>query len=216
MIDITPRKAAETALADAKDFSENLLENSAVPCFVLNTDHRVILWTRACEELTGMRAEDVVGTDRHWQAFYDHRRPSLADLIIDGNLEGTLDLYDRFANSLLIPEGLQAEAWFPAIGGRSRYLFFEAAPIRDRKGRPVSSAPKRPNSFAARRSSTSSTRTIGTPCRNASPPPKSTTQKGPISKKGYCASTGRWSMSRPVPPRSFTAANGPCRRCCGT
>jgi two-component system NtrC family sensor kinase len=137
MIDITPRKAAETALADAKDFSENLLENSAVPCFVLDTDHRVILWTRACEELTGIRAEDVVGTDRHWQAFYDHRRPCLADLIIDGNLEGTLDLYDRFANSLLIPEGLQSEDWFPAIGGRSRYLFFEAAPIRDRKGRLV-------------------------------------------------------------------------------
>jgi two-component system NtrC family sensor kinase len=137
MIDITPRKAAEIALAEAKEFSENLLENSAVPCFVLDTNHRVLLWTRACEALTGIRAEDVVGTDRHWQAFYDHRRPCLADLIIDGNIEGTLDLYQRFANSMLIPEGLQAEDWFPAIGGRSRYLFFEAAPIRDHTGRMV-------------------------------------------------------------------------------
>ncbi len=134
MIDITERKAIEAALAEERELSENLLQNSAVPCFVLDTNHRVLIWTRACEELTGVAASTVLGTNLQWKPFYDHPRPCLADLIISGNLEETLDLYSSFASSLLIPEGLQAEGWFPRVGGKTRYLFFEAAPIRNQQG----------------------------------------------------------------------------------
>ena len=134
MIDITERKAIEAALAEQREFSENLLQNSAVPCFVLDTSHRVLIWTRACEELTGLAASEVLGTDQHWKAFYPQPRPCLADLIISGQLEKTLDLYTSYADSLLIPEGLQAEGWFPKVGGKTRFLFFEAAPIRNQQG----------------------------------------------------------------------------------
>jgi diguanylate cyclase (GGDEF)-like protein/PAS domain S-box-containing protein len=134
MIDITERKAMEAALAEQQKFSENLMQNSAAPCFVLGTNHRVLIWNRACEELTGIAAVGVIGTDRHWKAFYDQPRPCLADLIISGHLEQTLDLYSAFANSPLIPEGLQAEGWFPRVGGKTRYLYFEAAPIRNQQG----------------------------------------------------------------------------------
>lgn len=134
MIDITERKAIEAALAEQREFSENLLQNSAVPCFVLDRQHRVLTWTRACEELSGIPAQEVLGSDRHWQAFYDRPRPCLADLVLDNNLEQTLDLYSAFGDSQLIPEGLQAEGWFPQVGGRPRYLVFEAAPIRNHQG----------------------------------------------------------------------------------
>jgi diguanylate cyclase (GGDEF)-like protein/PAS domain S-box-containing protein len=134
MIDITERKAIEAALAEQREFSENLLQNSAVPSFVLDTSHRVLIWTRACEELTGVAASTVLGTDLQWEPFYDHPRPCLADLIISGDLEETLDLYSSFGNSRLIPEGLQAEGWFPNVGGKTRFLFFEAAPIRNQQG----------------------------------------------------------------------------------
>ena len=134
MIDITERKAIEIALAEQREFSQNLLQNSAVPCFVLDANHQVLIWTRACEELTGLAAAEVLGSNRHWKAFYDRPRPCLADLILAGDLEQTLDLYSSFGNSQLIPEGLQAEGWFPRVGGRPRYLFFEAAPIRNQQG----------------------------------------------------------------------------------
>ena len=134
IVDISQRKAIEIALAEQREFSENLLQNSAVPCFVLDINHNVLTWTRACEELTGVAAGEVLGTEHHWKAFYPKKRPCLADLIIDSDLEQTLDLYESFANSPLISEGLQAEGWFPDIGGKTRYLLFEAAPIRDSNG----------------------------------------------------------------------------------
>lgn len=134
LVDITQRKAIELALTENREFTENLLQNSAVPCFVLDLNHDVVTWTRACEELTGMPTADVLGTDRHWQAFYAEKRPCLADLILDEELEQMVDLYDTFGTSPLVPEGLQAEGWFDDIGGRKRYLRFEAAPIRDTGG----------------------------------------------------------------------------------
>lgn len=137
LADITQRKTAELALEEQREFSDNLLQNSAAPCFVIGTDHRIKIWNRACEELTGLPAADMLGTDRHWQAFYPRRRPCLSDIIIDGNLEETLDLYHTFANSLLIPEGLQSGCWFQKMGGKKRYLLFEAAPIKGRDGKVI-------------------------------------------------------------------------------
>jgi two-component system NtrC family sensor kinase len=134
IIDISQRKAIEIDLAEQREFSENLLQNSAVPCFVVDINHKVLTWTRACEELTGVAAPAVLGSDRHWQAFYPEKRPCLVDLIIDNDLEQTIDLYDSFAESPFVPEGLRAEGWFPAVGGKPRYLLFEAAPIRDSGG----------------------------------------------------------------------------------
>jgi|GEM_PF-576992 len=134
LVDITQRKAIELALTENREFTENLLQNSAVPCFVLDLNHDVVTWTRACEELTGIPTAEVLGTDRQWQAFYSEPRPCLADLILDEALEKMVDLYEAFGTSPLVPEGLQAEGWFDDIGGRKRYLRFEAAPIRDTGG----------------------------------------------------------------------------------
>jgi PAS domain S-box-containing protein len=117
-----------------KEFTENLLQNSAVPTFVLDSRHRVVIWNRACEELTGIRAADIIGTDDQWKAFYDHKRPVLSDLIIEDDLEKMPENYPSYANSLLITGGIQAEGWYPDLNGRDRFLFFDAAPIRDNDG----------------------------------------------------------------------------------
>ncbi|MBE0502364.1 MAG: PAS domain-containing protein, partial [Desulfuromonadales bacterium] len=129
IVDITERKSMERALYEEQKFAENLLQNSAVPSFVLDMNHKVLVWTTACEELTGMAAGELIGTDDHWKAFYSQKRPCLADLVIDRDIERTLDFYSTFSSSQLIPEGLQAEGWFPDIRGKRRYLRFEAAPI---------------------------------------------------------------------------------------
>jgi len=117
-----------------KEFSANLVQNSATPTFVLDNSHRVMLWNRACEELTGIKAADIVGTDGQWKAFYDHQRPVLADAIIDAKIEDLPLLYQTYSKSKLIPEGLHAEGWYPNINGVTRYVSFNAAPIRNSKG----------------------------------------------------------------------------------
>ena len=118
-------------------FSENLLQNSSIATYVLDAQHRVIIWNRACEELTGLKGSEVVGTDRAWQAFYPDKRPVLANLVIDRSLGRISDLYGACTKSLLAPDGLCAEAWFPNLRGEERYLCFDAAPIRNADGEVV-------------------------------------------------------------------------------
>ncbi len=134
LLDITERKKMETALAQAKAFSENLLQNSAVPTFVLGPDHHVLFWNRACEKLTGCAAEEVLGTDRHWQAFYPSSTPCLSDYIIDGMVHSPENQYGKISPSPLCPEGFHAEAWNSHLGEKERYLTCDAAPIRDSAG----------------------------------------------------------------------------------
>ncbi len=132
--DITPRKRLEKELQTQKEFAESLLENATVPICVVDAGHRVISWNRACEELTGVERPEVVGSDLLWKAFYDHERPTLADILIDGNCEKLAQYYEVYSKSPFLAEGMQAEGWFPGLKGVDRYLCFDAAPIRNGKG----------------------------------------------------------------------------------
>lgn len=132
--DITQRKQLEEELQAQKEFAESLLENATVPICVVDNRHRLISWNRACEELTGVKRSEIVGTDKLWQAFYDHSRPVLADMLIDGNYENLAQYYEVYSKSPFLPEGIQAEGWFPSMRGEDRYLCFDAAPIRNGKG----------------------------------------------------------------------------------
>jgi len=132
--DISERKQAAAALADQKEFADSLVRNSAVPTFVINTDRKVLIWNRACEELSGIRAEEMLGSDRAWQAFYKTKNPVLAEIIIDGTPDKRPDCYLEFGKSSFIPEGLQAEGWYDNLNGMDRYLAFNAAPVRNHKG----------------------------------------------------------------------------------
>lgn len=128
--DISKRKAAEDLLRDQKMLTEKLIRYSAVPIFVLDPRHRVTDWNRACEMLTGIPAERMVGTSNHWQAFYGEKRPCLADLVIDSADRHDLDaLYASAKKSELQEEGIHAEEWLDAVGGERRYLACDAVPI---------------------------------------------------------------------------------------
>ena len=134
IFDISDRKRAESALAAEKEFSENLVRNSTVPTFVLAPDHRVIIWNRACEELTGIPAAEMLGGADPWKPFYPSKRPVLADMLIDDRLEEIPGFYETFMVSATNPEGFQGERWFSGLNGRDRYVFFNAAPIRNTGG----------------------------------------------------------------------------------
>jgi diguanylate cyclase (GGDEF)-like protein/PAS domain S-box-containing protein len=133
--DITQRKQAEVALAERDRFTESLIESSAVATFVIDTGHKVIYWNKACEDLTGTKAKDMIGTSNHWQAFYDHPRPCVADIIVDNTFDDMTRLYETHSRSDLIPDGISAEGWYPNLGGKNRYILFDAAPIHDEKGK---------------------------------------------------------------------------------
>jgi PAS domain S-box-containing protein/putative nucleotidyltransferase with HDIG domain len=132
--DVTGHKKAEQALAEQRDFSEKMIENSAVPTFVINTQHKIIIWNKACEELTGIKASEMIGTDNHWMGFYDHKRPHVADIVVDRTPGSMSEYYSNYKKSAFAEEGLQAEGWYANLGGKKRYIFFDAAPIYSGRG----------------------------------------------------------------------------------
>jgi len=135
MLDISERTRAESALAAQKEFAESLVQNSVLPTFVLDDQHRVIIWNRACEMITGVPAAGLLGTDQPWKVFYGHKRPLLADLLIDGDYQSIPKYFEFHTQSGLIPEGVQAEGWFQDARGNGHHLTLTAAPIRDSEGR---------------------------------------------------------------------------------
>lgn len=127
--------------AAALDFSVRLMEHLVVPTFVIDPDCRVIIWNRACERLTGIKASEVVGTNEHWRGFYDAPRPCLADLIALGRTEEMDALYadhDHAGEDAISAHGRRAENWcvMPQAGTRL-YLAIDAGPIYDESGKLV-------------------------------------------------------------------------------
>jgi diguanylate cyclase (GGDEF)-like protein/PAS domain S-box-containing protein len=123
-----------TSEGSDRAFAYQLMEMLAVPVFVLDASCRVILWNRACEHLTGMRAAEVVGTRDHWRSFFDQQRPTLADLVVQDRAAEIPVIHPRSSHGQ--PAHLSAESWFdmPRVG-RRRYLAADASPIYDERGR---------------------------------------------------------------------------------
>jgi PAS domain S-box-containing protein len=122
------------AVLEQEAFAHDLLEYSAVPTFVIDNRHRVIIWNKACEELTGTKAAEVLGCNDQWKPFYPEKRAVLADIVIDNNLGDMPTLYNGYSRSPLSSDGLQADGWYGALNGRDRFIIFDAAPIRDAEG----------------------------------------------------------------------------------
>lgn len=123
--------------AEAPDVHHSqLLEASPIPTFVLDHAHRVAQWNRAITAISGLAAEHMIGTRRQWRAFYRSPRPVLADLILDAHsVERVRDLYgDKVRASTLIDGAYEAEDYFPDLPEGGRWLYFTAAPLRDRHG----------------------------------------------------------------------------------
>jgi len=128
---------ATPAPADSDLSLPSILQGTPVPTFVIDADHRVTHWNRACEAIIGVRAADIVGTREQWRAFYTEPRPTMADLIVGGITEETVArLYaGRWRASPLIEGAYEAEQWFPHFPGGGRWLSFTAAPLRGKDGR---------------------------------------------------------------------------------
>ncbi|MBW1896889.1 MAG: PAS domain-containing protein, partial [Deltaproteobacteria bacterium] len=81
--EITERKSAQNALEKSEQSLSQIVQGSPVPTFVIDGDHTVTHWNRACENLTGISAGEVVGTTKQWSPFYKTEKPVMADLVLD-------------------------------------------------------------------------------------------------------------------------------------
>ena len=54
-------KEKSQALRESQRYIEDILERSPLPTFIIDRSHRVVQWNRACEELTRIPSEEIIG-----------------------------------------------------------------------------------------------------------------------------------------------------------
>lgn len=123
------------ALRRERKFSEDVIQSITVALFIIDKEHRVIIWNRACEILTGIKAIDIVGTTEAWRGFYPSARPCLANLVLDGQGEQASKNYQVAEPAAFNPYSYHAESWFHNLNGQDRYLMFDATPIYGNDGK---------------------------------------------------------------------------------
>lgn len=112
---------------------KNILESIPVAIIAIGKDHKVIHWNRAAEVLTGCKAVDMIGTDRHWEAFYREKRPILADLVVERRTEEIALFYknQKLMSSQAMPGAWEVGGYFSGAAGERRLLYLIASPIID-------------------------------------------------------------------------------------
>lgn len=123
-------------IASEKELNQ-IIHGSMIPTFIINNDHIITHWNRACEELTGFESHQLIGTDRQWTPFRESKRPTMADVIVSGMGEDEIQSYygDCWKKSVLIPEAYEAEEFFPNLGENGKWIHFLAAPIKSEDGK---------------------------------------------------------------------------------
>ena len=119
-----------------KELSQ-IIQGSMIPTFIINNEHILTHWNRACEQLTGHDAYELVGTDRQWVPFRSAKRPTMADVIV-GQMSGEeVEKYygSSWRKSKIINEAYEAEEFFPHLGENGKWIFFTAAPIKSPDGK---------------------------------------------------------------------------------
>jgi len=128
--DIAKRRSIEQTL-------EKIIDGCSIPLFVIDKRHKVTHWNTAIEVLTGIKKQDVIGTDDQWQAFYTEKRPVMADLIVGEAPDSEIQVYypGGYKRSQLIDGAYEAERWVSPRGKDRQCHHITASPIRNKRGR---------------------------------------------------------------------------------
>jgi PAS domain S-box-containing protein len=126
----------EKELIESERTMSQIIQGSTIPTFVVNKDHIVTHWNKACEKLTGFFAHEIVGTNKHWVPFRSEARPIMVDIIVEQMKEEEIMRYygASWHRSALIEGAYEAEEYFPDLGEDGKWLFFTAAPLKSPDG----------------------------------------------------------------------------------
>ena len=133
-IDVTELKQAEEALRESERLHDIIL-GSPFPAFAIGKDHRVMHWNKAMEELSGIKAEEAIGTIQELSVFYGTERPCMAYLLVDELIEAIPQHYaGKYVKSSFIEGAYETTNFFPEMGEGGRWIRFTATAVRDLKG----------------------------------------------------------------------------------
>lgn len=131
--DVTERKLADDAVRAANRLLMNIIEFLPDATFVIDSDKKIIAWNHACETMTGVKKEVLLGQGNYAYAepIYGFRRPILIDLLDEPNntVEKDYQLLRRDGNLVC------AESHVSRLRqGLGAHLWSVAAPLFDEQG----------------------------------------------------------------------------------
>jgi len=129
--DITERRCMEAALRESERRLADIIDFLPDATFAIDLSGKVIAWNRAIEEMTGFKAEDMLGKGNQEYAipFYGMQRPVLIDLVFrfDAETEKNYDFVKREGDVLLTETRM-------AVGEHPLVLWGKARPLYDGSG----------------------------------------------------------------------------------
>jgi len=130
--DITDHKNAQHEIKESRKRLADIINFLPDATFAIDRGGRVLVWNRAIENLTGVKAESILGKDNyeHALAFWDERRPILADLAMewDQTYEDRYPFVQREGHTLI------TETFVPKIPKNGAYLWGKATALFDSHG----------------------------------------------------------------------------------
>jgi len=122
--------AQRDSLEDSEKRTKYILSSIPDAVFIINKNKEIVFWNNSMENLTGIKAEQMLGKGNYEYAipFYGERKPILIDLV---NLD---DNYLKENYSSIKKNGniLQAETYVPSMNGKKSYLVGIATAIYDK------------------------------------------------------------------------------------
>lgn len=131
--DISKLKKVEEELKESEQKMFNIISFLPNAVFVINQTGEVIAWNKNMEELTGVKANEIIGEGNYKYStyFYDSPRPMLIDLVLlnDKKVEEEYEYVERKGNILT------AEIYIPKLRkGKGAYIHGLATALYDSKG----------------------------------------------------------------------------------
>ena len=122
-----PKENSEDSILDHKLI--DVIDFLPDATFIIDSTGKLIAWNSAMEELTRIKAKDVIGKTSYEYSipFYGQRRPMLIDYALN-IAEG--DMEKKYSNFQQIKDTLVGEVFFPNLKrGGGTYLWAKARPL---------------------------------------------------------------------------------------
>lgn len=133
-LEIRPKKLRRQmlALSEIERQLANVINFLPDASFAIDREGRVIAWNHVMEEMTGVKAEDILGKGNYEYSIpvYGIRRPMLADLV----LQFSEKIKDGYFFIQRDKEAIVAQTTTPFMKGMGAFLWCKATPLYDLHG----------------------------------------------------------------------------------
>jgi PAS domain S-box-containing protein len=115
-------------IRESKRYMDDIFDRYPLPTFVLDKNHRVIQWNKACQDLSGISLEEIVGK-KIWEGFKVNDKGSIADILIE-DMDSITQDYGESIISQTDSSSFEIDTYLPKLKDGQRVIV-TVAPILD-------------------------------------------------------------------------------------